>query len=113
MASLDEVVTGIKNLVTAINGAANTFGQVNGLMSKAAISAPVLLRQGAGRVAKVAVITAGSSNGFIYDSTDITSTSNPLYLIINTTGIVDVNMPCQLGLVVRPGSGQVVSVSYS
>lgn len=113
MAALDDLLSAVKNVVTAINGAAQYYAQVNGLQTKGAITAPILLKQGAGRVATVSTINGGTANGTIYDSTDVTSSANPIYTIINTPGVVHVNMPVSFGIVVKPGAGQTVAVSYS
>jgi len=113
MSSLSDILTAAKNIVTAINGAAQTYLSVNGAQDSVNISSSTLIKSGAGRVAVVSVTTAGSAVGSIYDTNSSTSTTGKIYVIPNTVGITVVNMPVSFGIVVAPGSSQVVSISYS
>jgi hypothetical protein len=113
MSSLSDIFTVAKNVVTAINGLAQTYLNVQGLQNSGSLTAPTLVQLGLGRVATVSVTVAGSAVGRIYDANTATSTTNPVYVIPMTVGVVFVNMPVGLGLVVAPGTGQSVAVSYS
>lgn len=113
MASLSDILTAAKNVVTAISGLGQTYVSVQGAQSTGSVSAATLVQLGNGRVATVVVTTAGSAAGHIYDGNTAASTTNPVYVIPNTVGVYVVNMPVTLGLVVTPGTGQVVNVSYS
>lgn len=113
MASLSDILTTAKNVVTAINGVAQTYLNVQGVKNSGNLSAATLVQLGSGRVAMVSVTVAGSAVGHIYDTNSASSTSNPVYVIPNTVGTVFVNMPVGIGLVVAPGTGQSVTVSYS
>jgi hypothetical protein len=113
MASLDDMLTTAKNVVTAINGLAQTYLAVNGSRISSDLSAATLVKTGSGRVAVVSVIVAGSSDGTIYDTNSVSSTSNPVFKISNTVGVTFVNLPVVNGIVIVPGTGQTVSVSYS
>lgn len=113
MASLDDILTAAKNVVTAVNGAAQTYLNVQGAQNSGNLTTATLVQSGAGRVATVSVTVAGSAVGKIYDANSATSTTNPVYVIPNTVGVVFVNMPVGIGLVVAPGTGQSVTVSYS
>lgn len=113
MSSLTDILTAAKNVVTAINGVAQTYLNVQGIQNSGSLTAATLVQLGAGRIATVAVTTAGSAVGYIYDANSAASTTNPVYVIPNTVGVVFVNMPVGLGLVVAPGTGQAVTVSYS
>lgn len=112
MASLSDILTTAKNVVTAINGVSQTYLAVQGNQISSDITAATLLKKGSGRVAMVSVIVGGS-NGYIYDAPVSAATSNPIYVIPNTIGVVFVNLPVVNGIVVAPGAGQTVSVSYS
>lgn len=112
MATLDDILTAAKNIVTAINGAAQTYRAVQGISSLEAISTATLIKASAGRVATVSVLVGGAV-GAIYDAASASSTSAKLYVIPNTVGAYVVNMPTDTGIVVAPGSGQVVTVSWS
>ena len=109
MASLEDVVTIAKNIVTAINGAAQSYVNVQGAQTITGISASTSLKTTAGRVAVVSVTTAGSTVGTVYDG----ATSRPLWVIPNTVGVYVVNMPVTYGILVNPGTSQVVAVSFS
>ncbi len=112
MASLSDILSSIQNIVSAINNVAQTYLQVNGISTAYGVGSATVVKSSPGRLASVSVIVAGSS-GEIYDATSTTITSKPIYIIPATLGVVFVNMPFAAGLVVAPGSGQTVSVSYS
>ena len=113
MTSLGDILTTAKNVVTAINSMAQTYLGVQGAENSGLITSATLVKNGQSRVAMVSVITAGTTVGYIYDGNQVASTTNPIYVIPNTVGIVFVNMPVGLGLIVSPGTGQQVNVSYS
>lgn len=113
MSSLSDILTAAKNLVTAVNGVAQAYVGVQGSQNSADISAATLIKAGPGRVATIVVTTAGTTDGYIYDATNSNATINKIYVIPNTVGATFVNMPVNLGLVVSPGSGQIIAVSYS
>jgi len=113
MTSLVDIQTVSQNIAQALNSITNAFTVLLGQSNSAAISATTLVRNGTARLCTVSITTAGSTNGTIYDSNDVASTLRPIYTIPNTIGIVQVNMPMGYGIVVTPGTGQVVTVSYS
>jgi hypothetical protein len=112
-ASLSDLLTTAKNLVTALNNLTQTYRSVNGITTLEAITVPTVVKTSSGRVAQASVIVAGSTPGTIYDSTQTTVTTAPLCTIPNTVGIFVVNLPADSGIVVVPGNGQSVTVSWS
>jgi hypothetical protein len=94
----------VNNLKTTRAGTTNALGQ----------SASATLKTGAGRAARVAVITAGTTVGGLYDSTSITgnAATAQLAVIPNTVGIYEIDMPFTSGLALVIGTGQVVSVNF-
>lgn len=116
-ASQSDLLTSQKNLVNAVNNIALTYQQVNGTQIKGNISGtdPVLVKGSSARLSTVSVISAGSTVGYVYDSktTTITAATTKLYVIPMTVGAYFINMPASLGLVIVPGTGQVVTVSYA
>lgn len=112
MASLDSIQTTAQNVAQNVNNVSQTYLQVQGLKNSVSLSTPTLVQRGQGRICRMSVTTAGSA-GFIYDSVDITATTNPLAVIPATTGIYEVNFPVSFGIVVAPGAGQKVMVSFS
>jgi hypothetical protein len=113
VASLDDILTATKNAVTAINNASQTYLNIQGAQNVPQISTTTQVRTGAGRLAMVSITSPGTTNGTIYDSSSTSSLTVPIYTIPTTIGIMFVNMPVSFGIVVVPGSGQVVTVSYS
>lgn len=111
--SLTDVLTSIQNLVQAVNGASSVYAAVQGKQTASAISAATLVKPNAGRVAMVSITTAGSAPGTIYDTNTAASTARPIFAIPNTLGVIFVNLPTSYGIVVAPGTSQVVSVSWS
>jgi len=73
------------------------------------------LKTNLGWVAKISVIVAGSTTGMVYDANSVAGAvnGNRLYVIANTVGIQTVMMPVKNGIVIVPGSGMIVAVSYS
>jgi len=113
MASLSDLLTTAKNIASAINGVAQTYVAVQGARVQQNITATAVVNNAAGRLAVVTVTTAGSATGVIYDSDNTGITTRPIYIIPNTVGVVFVNLPVVYGIVVVPGTGQAVTVSYS
>lgn len=111
--SLSDLLTALKNVVTALNGYTLAFRQVNGISTTEAITAQTVIKQSTGRVASVSVIVAGSAPGHLYDASQPNIVIAPLYVIPNTVGVFVVNLPTDTGLVVVPGTGQTVTVSWS
>lgn len=102
-----------RNLVQAVNGLGQTYLQVQGLANRPLIAAATLVKAGAGRIATVSVTTAGSTTGTVYDAGLASATTNLIYVIPEALGVYVVNLPLGIGLVVVPGMGQVLTVSYS
>jgi hypothetical protein len=66
------------------------------------------------RIVRVQVIVAGSAAGAVYDSKATTgnSAANQVAVLPNTVGTYLIDMPCFTGIVVAPGTGQTVAVSF-
>lgn len=121
MANLDDVVTVQKNGVVAVNTLVqaleafnNIYSNVVGESSFAGISTDTLVLAGAGRVVTVCVIVA-AAGGTVHDVDTVGSAdnSNAIYGIPNTIGAYTISFPVSTGIVVKPGAGSRVSVSYS
>jgi hypothetical protein len=117
-ASTSDILTAIKNIVTALATAAQNYLNVQGAVNAAAITAPTVVKVGAGRIAEVSIIVAGSGTGFIYDGATTSATTKPLWIIPESAKSDGepyiVNFPYSFGLLIVPGAGgQKVSVSYS
>lgn len=113
MSSLSDILTAAKNVVTAINGIGQTYLKVQGARRSDTLTATSLVSTGQGRLASISVVVAGSAAGTIYDSSASGSLTNALATIGNTAGVTFVNLPYNNGLVVVPGTGMTVVVTYS
>jgi hypothetical protein len=114
MASLDDILTTQKNGVQAINSYVNFLSVHAGSYSTKELSASNVIKTTAGWLASVSVIVAGSTQGYLYDTTTTSATSgNRIYAVPNTIGIYQVQIPFASGLVFVPGTGSIISVGYS
>lgn len=113
MASLSDILSAAQNIAAAIAQAAQSYLEVQGTANYPNISAATLVKSSAGRIATISITTAGSAVGTIYDTSVASSTTNPIYTIPNTIGVVSVNLATRYGIVVAPGTGQVLTVGYS
>ena len=98
-----------------INALNHTTQNIAGTVNTYEISAATYFATTIGWVAKVSVIVAGSTTGTIYDALSVATavTGFRLAIIPNTVGIYTINMPVNKGIVITPGSGMIVAVSYS
>jgi hypothetical protein len=113
MASLSDILTTAKNLVTSVNQLGRTYLSVNGVARSSTLTATTLVANGQGRLASISVVVAGSSNCVVYDSNNASSLTSSLAAVANAVGVTVINMPYNNGLVVVPGTGMTVVISYS
>lgn len=113
MSSLSDILTAAKNIAVAINSAAQIYLKVQGAKRSGTLTSTAAVSSGEGRIASVSVIVAGSTSAMIYDSNLVASLTNPLAVVANTTGVTVLNLPYNNGLVVVPGTGMTLVVSYS
>jgi hypothetical protein len=120
VANLDDIVTVLKNGVVAMNdltAALNSFRQIYtqsiGDNTYLGASDNNLVYTGAGRL--VNVIVTGTAGGTIHDAATVATatTSNVIYNIPTTASLYQVSVPFFDGLVVKPGAGVTVSMTYS
>jgi len=114
VASLDDVVTVQKNGVIAINNLSQATLREQGTLTSATVTAATLVFQGKGRLVNFSVVVAGSASGGVYNSTSTSPTSaQQLCAVPTTIGIYPVGQIFTSGLVVVPGTGQSINVTYS
>jgi hypothetical protein len=113
MSSLSDILTAAKNIAVAINNVGQIYLRVQGAQRSATMTTTSLVASGQGRLASVSVIVAGSTEAIIYDSNLATSLTNTLAVVDNLLGVTVINMPYNNGLVVVPGTGMTLVVSYS
>ena len=123
MASLSDIITVAQNIVTALNNAANTYLSVQGTQTARNITATTLVKSGTGRIVTCTVLASTpTDNGAIYDASSLTQIGAPnrLWTIwaantaaASTSAPIVLNLPFSSGLVIEPGTGMTVSISYS
>lgn len=66
------------------------------------------------RVGRVIVLTAGTTAGTVNDCLTVAAASaaNTIFSIPNTVGVNLIDFPAFVGIVVVPGAGQVLALSY-
>lgn len=112
-ASLSDILTTAQNLVKAVTAAAQIYQNAQGNANVAGIAAAMVVKNSAGRVVTVSVTVAGSAPGGVYDTTSTSDTTRLLGVIPNTVGVFSVNLATQYGIMVAPGTSQVLTVGYS
>jgi hypothetical protein len=110
-----QILSALQNVAIALNTASTAYLNVQGQLTAAAITVPTVVKASAGRIAAVSVIVAGSATGMVYDGAVLTATTKPLYVIPDVVSLepYEVNFATSFGLLIVPGTGQTVSVSYS
>ena len=114
-ASLDDILTTQKNGVVAINGLAQATNRSLGTQTSVTVTAATLIYVGKGYLVNFSVVVAGSTVGTISNTNAVSTVaaSNALCAIPATVGIVKLGQIFSTGLVVTPGTGQSVNVTYS
>ena len=115
MASLSDILTTQKNGVVALNNVFQALSTLNPTDTSATVTASTLVLTGRGRLISFAVVVAGSANGFIYNAGTPGGGAAATALVAtpNTVGVYPANMVFTNGLVIAPGTGQSVNVTYS
>jgi hypothetical protein len=115
MASLDDILTTQKNGVVAINNLSQGTLRGLGTQTSATVTAATVIYANRGYFVNFSVVVAGSTAGTISNAATIASVAaaNALCAIPATVGVVKVGQVFSDGLVVTPGTGQSVNVTYS
>jgi hypothetical protein len=115
MASLDDILTTQKNGVVALSGIGIALLRSQGTLTSATVSASTLIIAGKGRIVNFSVVVAGSTVGTIYNSatTAAVAAANALCAIPSTVGVFQTGQNFSNGLVVVPGTGQSINVTYA
>ena len=114
-ASLDDILTTQKNGVVAINNVFQALAVLNPTATSETVTSSTLVITGSGRLLSFSVVIAGSANGLIHNTGTPSggSASNALVATPTTIGVYAANMVFTNGLVVVPGTGQSINVTYS
>lgn len=115
--SLDDIFTTAQNIASGLFNLATAWGKVAGTITSLTVddTADVLITAGTGRLVNMSVIEGGSGTGLIYNSSVVTSLldSARLALVPTVEGVYQINVLYTAGLVISPGTGQILNITYS
>jgi hypothetical protein len=79
------------------------------------ITANTVVKATAGFVVTVVVLDEGSANGGLFDAATVgaAAAANEIFAIPQVAGTYVINFPASNGIVVKPGAGQTIAISYS
>lgn len=79
------------------------------------ITANTVVKASAGFVATVSVVVAGSGAGSLHDSLTVAAAAaaNEIAVLPTTAGVYTINFPATSGIVVKPGTGQTIAISFN
>lgn len=109
MVGLGDLLTAIKNLVQSVSNLSIRK------QTSATVTGTTLAITGTGTLINYSVTVAGSGVGTINNVNSVAgvTAANVLVAVPNTVGVYPVNVAFGLGLVVIPGAGQSINVTYS
>lgn len=102
-------------LVAATQNLARAYVNGAGKLTSAPITSSTLVFAGAGTLVSITSLVAGTTTGYVYDSatTGGASSSNYISPAGNMLGVLPCGHNFNNGLVVIPGTGQTLAVTYS
>jgi hypothetical protein len=82
--------------------------------SRLNITAATVVKATKGRAVRVSVVVAGSAAGTVNDNNLTTgnAAANTVAPLPTTVGTITLDWPCVTGIVVVPGTGQTIAISY-
>ena len=106
---LSDILSALKNLVQATS---NLSVQNQ---TSTTVTSPTLILAGSGVLASFTVVVAGSTAGTISNASAVSgvTAANTLVTVPNTIGVYQCGLAYGIGLVVVPGAGQSINVTYS
>jgi hypothetical protein len=113
--SMTDVLTTHKNVVTALNGSITMALNLAGSSVAPGLKVQTLVSAAPGRVVTISVVILGTTTGSIWDANSFVS-ATPARLIMTipmAVGVYKLDMPVAYGIVVTPGTGMTVAISYS
>lgn len=114
-ASLDDVLTTQKNGVVGINGVTQILRRAQGTNTSSTVTSQTLVINGRGYLVNFCVVVAGSAAGTINNSSSTAGAAagNALCSTPATVGMYPCGFVFNNGLVISPGTGQSINVTYS
>lgn len=115
MANLDDILTATKNAVVALNTINTSINFYGGRVTSQTVTASTLVVNGSGILINVSVIVAGSASGTVNNalSTGTAAAANAIIATPTTIGVYQAGQLFTQGLVIVPGTGQSINVTYS
>lgn len=82
--------------------------------SRLNITVPTVVKATPGKVITANVVVAGSTVGTINDcaTTGAAAAANEIAALPDTVGPIHLDFPCLVGIVVVPGTGQTIAISF-
>ena len=114
-ASLDDILTTQKNGVVAINNLSASISREQGSVTSTTVTTDTLVITGRGYVSNFSVTVAGTANGTICNAQTVAlaAANNVLCATPTTIGVYRAGLVFTSGLVIKPGTGQSINVTYS
>lgn len=114
MAALDDVITTLKNVVTALSSIGNALRRYEGTVTSKTVTGTTLICSGEGYLVNYSVVVTSTTAGMIYDSnsTGTTPAEDAMTITLATTGVHTCGIAFSSGLVVVPGASQSINVTY-
>jgi hypothetical protein len=99
----------------ATGGTSLNVNTVSGLSTVLNITAATVVKAAPGRAMRVSVLVAGSTTGTVNDclTTGAATAANTTYVIPTAVGMYTIEFPHSIGVVVVPGTGHTLAVSYN
>ena len=113
MAELDSIISTIKNLVNAISHVSNAINRGQGNITSATVTAATQICLSSGRLVSVGCTVAGAA-GAVHNAATVATAAagNMLVSVPATVQTLAAGQAFNLGLVVAPGAGQSLNVTY-
>jgi len=110
---MKKILAGLIAAICFVGNAQAVYVQ-EGFSNTYNITSATVIKTSPGRIYKISVIVAGSAAGTVNDvtTTGAVSANNEVAVIPNTVGVTDINWPMNTGIVIVPGTGQTVSISW-
>lgn len=117
MANLDDILTTQKNGVIAINNINQISYYLGGRVTSQTVNSDTVIAISSGRIVSYSITEKGSTAGKIYNSATVANASTSNQLLSTTAtqevGVYTAGLVFTNGLVVSPGTGQYINVTYS
>lgn len=114
-ASFDDLLTATKNAVQGINSIEQALAQHNASVTSLTVTTSTLIVVGRGKLLGVCVVVAGSAAGAVYNLSAPSGSPPAAYKLCsvpNSVGFMEPKQVFSEGLLVVPGTGQSLNVTY-